>query len=52
MNTVIVVDDIFEEDYLQELDELCKGDLLQLDSETGSHVGDYTEYEWQMIKNL
>ena len=51
MNTVIVVDDIFTEEYLEKLDELCKGDLLQLDSETGSHVGEYTDYEWQMIKN-
>ena len=51
MNTVIVVDGIFAEDYLEKLDELCKGDLLQLDSETGSHVGEYTDYEWQMIKN-
>ena len=51
MNTVIVADDIFDEDYLQQLDELCKGELLQLDSETGSHVGEYTDYEWQMIKN-
>ena len=51
MNTVIVADNIFDEDYLQQLDELCKGELLQLDSETGSHVGEYTDYEWQMIKN-
>ena len=51
MNTVIVLDNVFEEDYLKKLDELCKGELLQLDSETGSHVGEYTDYEWQMIKN-
>ena len=49
--TVTIVDDLFDEDYLEKLDELCKGDLLQLDSDKGSHVGDYTEYEWQMIKN-
>lgn len=51
MKTVIVADDIFDGEYLLKLDELCKGELLQLDSKTGSHVGDYTEYEWQMIKN-
>ena len=50
-HVVIVLDSIFDEDYLQQLDELCKGELLQLDSETGSHVGEYTDYEWQMIKN-
>ena len=51
MNTVIVADVVFDEDYLAKLDELCEGELLQLDSETGSHVGEYTAYEWQMIKN-
>lgn len=51
MKTVTIVDNLFEEDYLEKLDALCKGDLLQLDSETGSHVGEYTDYEWQMIKN-
>lgn len=51
MKTVIVADGIFDEEYLSKLDELCKGELLQLDSKTGSHVGDYTEYEWQIIRN-
>jgi hypothetical protein len=51
VNTVIVVDDIFDEKYLIELDDLCKGELLQLDSETGNHVGEYTGYEWQIVKN-
>ena len=51
MKTVIVVDDVFEEDYLKKLDKLCEGELKQLDSDTGSHVGDYSEYEWQIVKN-
>src|SRR5210317_1031226 len=50
-NMVTIIDDVFDEDYLVKLDVLCKGELLQLDSETGSHVGEYTDYEWQMIKN-
>ena len=48
---VTIIDDVFDEDYLVKLDVLCKGELLQLDSKTGSHVGEYTDYEWQMIKN-
>ena len=51
MKTVIVVDDVFEEDYLKKLDKLCEGELKQLDSDTGSHVGDYSEYEWQIVIN-
>lgn len=50
-NTVMIIDNVFDEDYLVKLDVLCKGELLQLDSKIGSHVGKHTDYEWQMIKN-
>ncbi len=51
MKTVIVVDDVFSEEYLKKLDVLCEGEIKQLDSETGSHVGDYSDYEWQIVQN-
>jgi len=51
VKTVTIVDNLFDEEYLLRLDELSKGDLLQLDSSKGNHVGEYTQYEWLMIKN-
>jgi len=47
---ITVIDNFLQEEYVDECIELCRGELLQLDSKTGSHVGEYTEYEWQMIK--
>lgn len=49
-NTVMIIDNVFDESYLQILDGFFLGDCKQLDS-NGSHVGAYAEYEWQLIKN-
>ena len=47
---VIIIDNVFDSAYLKSLDSFCEGELLRLDS-SGSHVGEYTDYEWQLIKN-
>lgn len=47
---VIIIDNVFDHQYLELLDTFCEGELLHLDS-SGSHVGEYTDYEWQLIKN-
>jgi len=47
---VIKIDNVFDLDYLKLLDTFCEGELLRLDS-FGNHVGEYTDYEWQLIKN-
>ena len=47
---IMVIDNVFDEEYLQQLTQECIGDLLQLDS-SGPHVNEYSEYEWQMIKS-
>ena len=47
---IMVIDNVFDNDYLHKLKTQCIGDLLQLDS-SGHHVNEYTEYEWQMIKS-
>ena len=49
-NIITIIDNVFDEEYLSTLDKFAEGELLHLDS-SGNHVGDYTEYEWKLIKN-